>query len=45
MCGRFALTVEPVDLEEAFPEYAFPGAIFPTLQYCPQPTHPGSAQR
>ncbi len=24
MCGRFLLTVDPADLEEAFPEFTFP---------------------
>ena len=24
MCGRFALTVDPADLQDAFPEYTFP---------------------
>lgn len=24
MCGRFSLTVEPEDLQQAFPEFTFP---------------------
>ncbi len=38
MCGRFTLTVDPADLQEAFPNFSFP------LQYAPRyniaPTQP-----
>jgi putative SOS response-associated peptidase YedK len=35
MCGRFALTIEPVDLEEAFPEYSFPAQYSPRYNISP----------
>ncbi len=27
MCGRFTLTVDPADLQEAFPEFTFPAQV------------------
>jgi len=38
MCGRFALTVDPTDLQEAFPDYAFPPQYAP--RYNVAPTQP-----
>jgi putative SOS response-associated peptidase YedK len=38
MCGRFALTVDPADLEEAFPDYSFPPQYAP--RYNVAPTQP-----
>ncbi len=35
MCGRFALTVDPADLEEAFPEYSFPPQYAPRYNIAP----------
>lgn len=35
MCGRFALTVDPADLQEAFPEYAFPAVYAPRYNIAP----------
>ncbi|MGD0610112.1 MAG: SOS response-associated peptidase [Anaerolineales bacterium] len=35
MCGRFALTVDPADLQEAFPEYSFPPAYAPRYNIAP----------
>jgi putative SOS response-associated peptidase YedK len=38
MCGRFTLTVDPVDLQDAFPEFTFPAQIVP--RYNVAPTQP-----
>ncbi|MFH1905766.1 MAG: SOS response-associated peptidase family protein, partial [Chloroflexota bacterium] len=38
MCGRFALTVDPTDLQEAFPEFTFPGQF--AARYNIAPTQP-----
>jgi putative SOS response-associated peptidase YedK len=38
MCGRFTLTVDPADLQEAFPEFTFPGQGAP--RYNISPTQP-----
>jgi putative SOS response-associated peptidase YedK len=38
MCGRFALTVDPTDLEEAFPDFSFPPQYAP--RYNVAPTQP-----
>lgn len=38
MCGRFALTVDPADLQEAFPEFTFPPGI--GLRFNIAPTQP-----
>jgi len=35
MCGRFALTVDPADLEEAFPDYSFPPQYAPRYNIAP----------
>ena len=35
MCGRFALTVDPADLQDAFPEFAFPGQFAPRFNIAP----------
>jgi putative SOS response-associated peptidase YedK len=35
MCGRFALTVDPADLQDAFPEFAFPGQLAPRFNIAP----------
>ena len=35
MCGRFALTVDPVDLQEAFPEFSFPTQEAPRYNIAP----------
>jgi putative SOS response-associated peptidase YedK len=35
MCGRFALTVDPADLQEAFPEFTFPGQLAPRYNIAP----------
>jgi putative SOS response-associated peptidase YedK len=35
MCGRFALTVDPADLQEAFPDYAFPPEYAPRYNIAP----------
>ena len=38
MCGRFALTVDPVDLQEAFPDFKFPTQY--AARYNIAPTQP-----
>ncbi|MBU2611375.1 MAG: SOS response-associated peptidase [Chloroflexi bacterium] len=38
MCGRFALTVDPADLQDAFPEFSFPGQF--AARYNIAPTQP-----
>ena len=38
MCGRFLLSVEPADLEEAFPEFTYPSKFAP--RYNVAPTQP-----
>jgi putative SOS response-associated peptidase YedK len=38
MCGRFTLTVDPADLQDAFPEYAFPAQG--TARYNIAPSQP-----
>lgn len=38
MCGRFALTVDPVDLQDAFPEFTFPSQV--AARYNIAPTQP-----
>ena len=38
MCGRFALTVDPADLQDAFPEFTFPAQY--TARYNIAPTQP-----
>ncbi|MGB8214267.1 MAG: SOS response-associated peptidase [Anaerolineales bacterium] len=38
MCGRFALTIDPADLQEAFPEFSFPTQI--AARYNIAPTQP-----
>jgi len=35
MCGRFTLTVDPADLQEAFPEMAFPPKFAPRFNVAP----------
>ena len=35
MCGRFALTVDPADLQENFPEFSFPPAYAPRYNIAP----------
>ena len=35
MCGRFALTVDPEDLRENFPEYSFPPVYAPRFNIAP----------
>ena len=35
MCGRFALTVDPVDLQAAFPEFSFPTQEAPRYNIAP----------
>ena len=35
MCGRFALTVDPADLQEAFPEYTIPAQAAPHFNIAP----------
>lgn len=35
MCGRFALTVEPADLQDAFPEFTFPAQAAPRYNIAP----------
>ncbi len=35
MCGRFALTVDPADLQDAFPEFAFPAQGAPRFNIAP----------
>jgi len=38
MCGRFALTVDPVDMQAAFPEFIFPSEV--AARYNIAPTQP-----
>jgi putative SOS response-associated peptidase YedK len=38
MCGRFALTVDPVDMQAAFPEFIFPSQV--AARYNVAPTQP-----
>jgi len=38
MCGRFTLTVDPADLQEAFPEFTFPAHV--EARYNVAPTQP-----
>ena len=35
MCGRFALTVDPADLQDAFPEFTFPAQATPRFNIAP----------
>ena len=35
MCGRFALTVDPADLQDAFPEFTFPAQAAPRFNIAP----------
>lgn len=35
MCGRFALTVDPADLQAAFPGYLFPAQVAPRYNIAP----------
>jgi putative SOS response-associated peptidase YedK len=35
MCGRFALTLDPADLQEAFPEFTFPVQGTPRFNIAP----------
>ncbi len=35
MCGRFALTVDPADLQDAFPEFSFPSELKPRYNIAP----------
>jgi putative SOS response-associated peptidase YedK len=35
MCGRFALTVDPADLQDAFPEFTFPVQTAPRYNIAP----------
>ncbi len=35
MCGRFTLTVDPADLQDAFPEFAFPAQGTPRYNIAP----------
>jgi putative SOS response-associated peptidase YedK len=35
MCGRFTLTVEPADLQDAFPEFTFPAQSAPRYNIAP----------
>ncbi len=38
MCGRFTLTIDPADLQDAFPEFTFPAKVAP--RYNVAPTQP-----
>lgn len=35
MCGRFALSLDPADLADAFPEYTFPAGFAPRFNIAP----------
>jgi putative SOS response-associated peptidase YedK len=35
MCGRFTLTVDPADLQDAFPEFTFPNKVAPRFNIAP----------
>ena len=35
MCGRFALTVDPAELQDAFPEFSFPSQTTPRYNIAP----------
>src|SRR5664280_236913 len=35
MCGRFTLSVDPADLQEAFPEFIFPAQVGPRYNIAP----------
>ena len=35
MCGRFTLTVDPADLQDAFPEFIFPNKVTPRFNIAP----------
>lgn len=35
MCGRFTLTLEPSDLQDAFPGFTFPGEVVPRYNIAP----------
>ena len=35
MCGRFALTVDPANLQDAFPEFTFSGQLAPRFNIAP----------
>jgi len=35
MCGRFTLSVDPADLQEAFPEFTFPAQVAPRFNIAP----------
>jgi putative SOS response-associated peptidase YedK len=35
VCGRFALTVDPANLQDAFPEFTFPGQLAPRFNIAP----------
>lgn len=35
MCGRFALTLDPADLADAFPEFTIPGGLVPRFNIAP----------
>jgi putative SOS response-associated peptidase YedK len=35
MCGRFALTLDPAGLADAFPEFTFPGGLAPRYNIAP----------
>ena len=35
MCGRFSLTVDPADLQDAFPEFSFPAQSAPCYNIAP----------
>ena len=49
MCGRFTLTVNPADLQDAFQDYTFPARFAPRFNIAPsQPVlaipHPGKME-
>jgi putative SOS response-associated peptidase YedK len=35
MCGRFTLTIDPADMQDAFPEFTFPPQIIPHFNIAP----------
>jgi putative SOS response-associated peptidase YedK len=35
MCGRYALTIDPGDLQAAFPEFSFPEQVTPRYNIAP----------
>ena len=35
MCGRFTLTIDPADMQDAFPEFTFPTQVVPRFNIAP----------